>query len=529
MRVFDLLARSAALSPEATAITHHERSMTYGQLYHASAALGRRLQELSLPEGSRVGLLFENSVEYTVAFFAIFQAGFIAVPLDTSLDADSLRYLLTDCQARVLIAGFRFRKILPTLVSDGSTIEHVISDRNMSTGRDDLQVQLISDIIGSSDEDAAGMEVPEFIPPETDSPNELAAIFYTSGSTGTPKGVMLSHRNLVSNTLATVEYLRLTGSDSVMVILPFYYIYGNSLLLTHIACGGRAVIDNRFMYPEAVLDTMEEEGVTGFSGVPSNFMILLSSSTFAKRKLQSLRYFTQAGGAMAPEIIKRLMSAFPGKEIFIMYGQTEAAPRVTYLPPERLKDKLGSIGIPVPGVRVTVADEDGNELPSGEVGEIMVTGPNVMMGYWNQSDEEREVLREGRLFTGDLAKKDDEGFIYVVGRKKEIIKTGGNRVSVKEIEECLLQCDRILETAVFGIDDPILGEAIKAVVVTRPGLPMTEKEVADFCRIHLASHKVPKFVEFADSLPKQESGKIDKMKLKTGQRKTNRNTGELRQ
>ncbi|UCE24583.1 MAG: acyl--CoA ligase [Candidatus Zixiibacteriota bacterium] len=529
MRVFDLLVRSAAMSPDATAIAHHERNMTYRQLYQASVALGRHLKELSLPEGTRIGLLFENSVEYAVSFFAIFQAGYIAVPMDTSLDADSLRYLLTDCEARVLIAGFRFRKILPALVSDGSTIEHVISDRHMSTGRNDLQVELMGDIIGSPEEDAAGMEVPEFIPPETDSPAELAAIFYTSGSTGTPKGVMLSHRNLVSNTLATVEYLKLTGSDSVIVILPFYYIYGNSLLLTHIACGGRAVIDNRFMYPEVVLDTMEEKAVTGFSGVPSNFMILLSSSTFTKRKLPSLRYFTQAGGAMAPEIIRRLMSAFPGKEIFIMYGQTEAAPRVTYLPPERLKDKLGSIGIPVPGVQVTVTDENGNELPPGEVGEIMVTGPNVMMGYWNQSDEEREVLREGRLFTGDLAKKDNEGFIFVVGRKKEIIKTGGNRVSVKEIEECLVQCDRILETAVFGVDDPILGEAIKAVVVTRPDLPMTEKDVADFCRAHLASHKVPKFIEFADSLPKQESGKIDKIKLKTGRRNSHKNTGELSQ
>jgi acyl-CoA synthetase (AMP-forming)/AMP-acid ligase II len=261
---------------------------------------------------------------------------------------------------------------------------------------------------------------------------------------------------------------------------------------------------------------MEREKVTGLSGVPSNFMILLANSTFAKRKFESLRYFTQAGGAMAPEIVKRLMDSFPNKETYIMYGQTEAAPRVSYLPPERLKEKLGSIGIPVPGVQMAVVDADGNELSVGEVGEIMVTGPNVMLGYWNQADEEREVLRDGRLFTGDLAKKDKDGFFYVVGRKKEIIKTGGNRVSVKEVEECILECQKVLEVAVFGVEDSVLGEAVKAVIVLNNGQQAESKEITDFCRAKLATHKVPKFIEFVKALPKQKSGKIDKIKLKNG-------------
>jgi len=299
-----------------------------------------------------------------------------------------------------------------------------------------------------------------------------------------------------------------------MVILPFYYIYGNSLLLTHILTGGTLVIDNRFLYPEIVLDTMEKEKVTGLSGVPSNFMILLNNSTFGTRKLEHLRYFTQAGGAMAPEVVRKLIDTFPRKEIYIMYGQTEAAPRVSYCPPEKLREKIGSIGIPVPGVRIRVADEMGNELPIGEIGEITVSGDNVMMGYWNQPDDEEQVVRNGWLFTGDLARKDDDGYLYIVGRKKEIIKAGGNRVSAKEVEECILENDKVAEVAVFGVKDDILGEAIKATIVLKTGKDANQKEIQNFCRSKLADHKIPKYVNFVSDLPKYQSGKVNKMLLK---------------
>ncbi len=510
MTVFELLTKSAELFPDRTAVSHDGQHTNFDQIYRASCSLAERLEKLSLPEGSPVGVLFENSVEYVISFFAVMKAGFVLVPLDTSLGPDSLRFVLSDCNARVLLVDSRYRRILPEIVAGKSPVEHIFSNKKISSGRDDLEVEVAVTI----DEEVINGADPSPFSATADDEEKLAAIFYTSGSTGTPKGVMLSHRNLVSNTLATIEYLKLTRDDAIMVILPFYYIYGNSLLLTHVGCGGRLVIDNRFLYPEAVLDTMESEDVTGFSGVPSNFMILLGNSTFAKRKLQSLRYFTQAGGAMAPEIVRQLMNAFPHKEIFIMYGQTEAAPRVTWLPPENLESKLGSIGIAVPGVTVLVTDDEGNELPVGKVGQIVVDGPNVMMGYWNHADEEREVLKDGRLFTGDLAKKDEDGYIYVVGRSKEIIKTGGNRVSVKEIEECLMEDDGILEVAVFGVDDPILGEAIKAVIVNKKGCDAGAKDISDFCRARLASHKVPKVIEFIQSLPKTKSGKIDKKKLK---------------
>ena len=522
MKIADLLTNSVRRFPERTAVTHDDRQITFRQLHRQAAGLADHLRQLSVPRGARIAVLFENSIEYVTAFFAVTMAGYVVVPLDTSLDAGSLRFVLSDCEAHVLMAGFRFRKILTKIVEDGTPVDHIITDRPLTLPSGGVKVELLSDIIKPEQQTTPSEDTGSNNagPDDQNDEGQLAAIFYTSGSTGKPKGVMLSHRNLVSNTLATIDYLSLTDTDSVMVILPFYYIYGNSLLLTHIACGGRLVIDNRFLYPEVILDTMEKENTTGFSGVPSNFMILLGNSTFTKRRLESLRYLTQAGGAMAPEVTRKLMDAFPAKEIFIMYGQTEAAPRVTWLPPEKLKEKLGSIGIPVPGVEVYIVDDDGNELPPEQVGQIMVVGPNVMLGYWNQADEEREVLREGRLFTGDLARKDHDGYIWVVGRKKEIIKTGGNRVSVKEIEECILEHDKVLETAVFGVDDPVLGEAIKTVVVPKPGSSLTAKEVSDFCRSRLAQHKIPKFIDFADALPKQKSGKVDKLKLKSQQQTT---------
>jgi len=514
MKVADLLSRAAAAYPDRTAAIHHDRRITFAELYAAASRLSERLRRLDLEPGSRVAILFENSIEYIIAFFASLGSGLITVPLDTSLSPENLNFILADCDARVLMVQGRYRRHLAAILGDNPNLRLLISDKPLSEVAGGVPVELMKDLLGAE----VGVPDPRQAAAQaetTESPHELAAVFYTSGSTGSPKGVMLSHLNLVSNTLATVEYLRLKPGESVMTILPFYYIYGNSLLLTHVACGGTVVIDNRFMYPEVVLDEMEKQQVSGLSGVPSTFMILLNNSTFAKRSFPHLRYFTQAGGAMAPEVIRRLMEAFPTKEVWIMYGQTEASPRVTYLPPERLSEKLGSIGIAVPGVKIRIVDDQMREMPVGETGEIAVGGPNVMLGYWNQPGETAEVIRDGWLITGDLARRDGDGYIYVTGRKREIIKAGGHRVSAKEIEERILEYEKVAEAAVFGVPDEVFGEAIKAVVVLKEGLHATGKEIQGWCQQHLAQFKVPKLVEFLDALPKYQSGKVNKLELKS--------------
>lgn len=509
MKLVDLLINSTRGHPDNNAVSINGSKYRYCQLLEKVLRLAAYLKNQNSHSGKSIGILLENSFEYIVAYFAVTMAGNVIVPIDTSASSDTLEFILNDCKIETLITEKRYRRVLAKVLNHDSKLKKIISTNQINLDNCEAEFISFDNILNNS----AELDTAEISSSEELS-QDLAAIFYTSGSTGQPKGVMLSHRNLISNTMATIEYLKLTDSDSLMLILPFYYIYGNSLLLTHIAVGGRLEISNEFLYPEVVLDKMETEEVTGFSGVPSNFMILLNKSTFTLRTFKHLRYITQAGGSLPVPVIKQLIDTMPGKEIYIMYGQTEASPRATYLPPGMLNDKMGSIGIPLNGIKIDIVDEEGKIVDDGQVGEIVVKGDAVMLGYWRSPDEEKDVLIDGNLYTGDLAKKDSDGYIFIVGRKKEIIKSGGNRVSAKEVEEVLILSDVILEAAVVGMPDDIFGEAIIAVVVTKPDMNITEKELKKHCQVHLPSHKVPQRVVFLKSLPKHATGKVNKILLK---------------
>ena len=524
MKLFDIIRRGAFVAPDNIAVTHRDKNITYKELLLAVNNTANKISEMNLPQGTKVAIYYENSIEYVILFFAIQKANLITVPLDTSLKSDKINFILNDCDAKLFFVQNKFLRFINEIFAQSTKISTIFIEKDIKLEIKNVKIKILHNIcdiekndvifeslISDIDNLMPLTEVNYELIPKCS--KELAAIFYTSGSTGKPKGVMLSHLNLIANTAGTIEYLKLNSDDSVIVILPFYYIYGNSLLLTHFMTGGRLVIDNRFAFPQTVLETMIKEKVTGFSGVPSNFMILLTNHSFTSEHLPSLRYVTQAGGAMAPEIIKKVITAFPEKEIFIMYGQTEASPRVTYLPHEKLTDKIGSIGIPVPGVYVKLINDDGQEVEIGEVGEIVVSGDSVMLGYCNQPDEEKQVLQNGNLYTGDLAHKDKDGYFFIVSRKKEIIKVGGNRVGAKEIEERILEHEAVHEVAIISVKDEILGEAIKAYIVTHNGQNLSEKEIQDFVMIKLARHKAPKFVELIDELPKYQSGKVNKSAL----------------
>jgi long-chain acyl-CoA synthetase len=349
------------------------------------------------------------------------------------------------------------------------------------------------------------------------SPSDVSTIIYTSGTTGDPKGVMLSHDNLGSNADSIINYLHITENDSVMVILPFCYSYGKSLLTTHLLAGGKLVLENSFVYPDLVLKKMIDEEVTGFAGVPSTFAILLHRSAIREYRFPNLRYVTQAGGPMPPQHARELMGVLPGISVYIMYGQTEAAPRLTYLHPRDLIRKAGSIGKAIPGVTIELIKEGGEPAQTGEEGEIVASGRNIMVGYWNNPTETSKVLRGGRLFTGDAAKMDDEGYLYIVGRKSDMIKSGAHRISPKEIEEVILELPAVHEVAVIGISDEILGELIKAFIVLKGGHTSNTKQIQRHCQARLAHFKIPKEVIFVTELPKTNAGKVRRHLLKQDQ------------
>ncbi|ABD42798.1 AMP-dependent synthetase and ligase [Methanospirillum hungatei JF-1] len=343
--------------------------------------------------------------------------------------------------------------------------------------------------------------------------NDVAVVIFTSGSTGTKKGVMLTHGNLCANTESIVQYLKLTSQDRVCATLPFFYCYGASLLHTHLRIGGSIVIANHIFLGGVIRD-INSFFCTGFAGVPSTYQILINKTPFLKEDMPTLRYMTQAGGQLPNKYIKIIAEAFPQKEFFVMYGATEATARLSFLPPDKVLTKLGSIGKGIPGVTLEVINGDGKTVQSGETGEITAIGDNIMKGYYGDPEGTQSVIKSGRLHTGDLATVDDEGYIYVIGRTKNIIKSGGYRISPNKIEEFICSIDGVNGCVVLGLPDEIMGEAVIAVV--QPGkIPESSlrEQILTRCTQHLPSYKIPKQIFFIQEFPLNASNKVDKKTL----------------
>ena len=503
MLVHQFLETNAEAYSYREALVHLEGRINYIDLERAANRLANFLIGSGVRPGDRVGILLDSSINYVISYFAVLKAGGVVVALNTATTSRIIKSVLSDCSASTLIVHKQYAHFLKDIIDDLESLETLIIDGHYEKlGRKKtLKAENFFNIQLDANPQRPSVSI---------SPGDLASIIYTSGTTGNPKGVMLSHRNLEANTDSIVEYLNLTCEDKVMAILPFFYSYGNSLLLTHIRVGGCLVIDSRFAYPNVILELMSREKVTGFSGVPSTFAILMHKSRINDYRWEHLRYLTQAGGPMTPALTLKIMEAIPHVKIYVMYGQTEASARLSYLEPDRLLEKIGSIGKAIPGVTLTVKDESGNVCPPGVTGEIVAQGDNIMPGYWNQPQETAKVLKEDGLHTGDLARIDDDGYFYIVSRKSDMIKSGAHRISPKEIEEILAEHSDVVESAVIGVPDKILGENIKAVIVLKAGSKTTERDILRHCRINLPAFKVPKIVEFRESLPKTSSGKIKK-------------------
>ncbi len=502
--IHHFLERSANLFPNKTALVHGNVRATYNQINNRANNLAVHLIENGLTPGDRVALLMENCLEYVISYYGILKAGAVVAPLNSDLKSEGLRAILTELEAKCVISSSRWEKLLQEVDLAACGIQELILRAPKLKWSSAPYV--VSDLDSLSE--ARQTRNPDIQIQESD----LASIVYTSGSTGGPKGVMLSQQNVVHNTFSICEYLHLTHEDIQMVVLPFFYVMGKSLLNTHFAVGGSIVINNKFAFPATVLNEMILEKVTGLSGVPSTFAYLLHRSPLAnsRDKLSSLRYCSQAGGHMSTAIKEELRRVLPTHTaIYVMYGATEAAARLSYLEPLRFEGKMDSIGEAIPGVTLKVLNDSGEEVPVGQVGELVAAGTNIMKGYWKNPEATAKVLVDGWYHTGDQAYQDEEGFFYLMGRKDDLLKVGGHRINPQEIEDTLMKSGMFIEAVVVDVPDKLLGNKLVILAVPING-ECSKNKVLVYCADKLPKYKMPSDLKFMRTLPKKTSGKIDR-------------------
>lgn len=510
LAVSDWVFLHAERTPNAPAIDSPEHRLSYRLLAKRISAIGEELLAIGVRAGDRVLVTLPNQPAAVVMSLAVQHIGAVSVEVSRELGAEQFREIVEHSGARcAAFAGRDARKVAPLLRTAGMRHAFLIQEaaipESMCASLRGLAIVRVGDDGRLLDHDESAPVARRALPAKD--PSSVVQILYTSGSTGQPRGVMQTVENVATNTRAIVQYLRLTQGDRAMLILPLSYCYGRSVLQTHLFVGGSVFLDHRFMYPQVVLDAIGTERCTGFAGVPLTFELLQRQTKPDMNWLRSLRYITQAGGAMRPNTADWVRTTFAPARLFVMYGQTEATARLSYLPPERL-DKNDSIGIPLADVELRVVDESGVAVPFGMPGQIVARGPSITPGYYRQPEETARILRDGWLWTGDIGYRDEEGFFFVLGREKEILKVGGHRVSPAEIEATLAQCDGILEAAVVGTKDALMGEVPAALVVLKPQAQLSGGEVRKFCAARLPAYMVPRMVVFASTLPRGSSGKL---------------------
>jgi len=513
MLLQNYLEESARLYPGKIALVHHKKRLTYEEIDRKANQLACLLRRQGVKRGDRIAVFLDNSVEAVVSIFGILKADAVFVMLNPLLKTPKLEFILNDCSVMTLISDpSRLHASADVLVTI-SSLQSVICTGYGKRDKRDAHRSII---------DWSEMEALSVAEGPLKSANidmDLAAIIYTSGSTGVPKGVMLTHHSMIAAATSITSYLENTPEDIIMNALPLSFDYGLYQVLMAFKFGGTVILEKSFAYPHDVIRKMADEKVTGFPGVPTMFAIMLRMSDVKRYDLTSLRYITNTAAALPLKHIRFLRDAFPHAKIYSMYGLTECK-RVSYLPPGELDRRPESVGKCMPNMEGWIVDAEGNRLGTGVVGELVVRGPNVMKGYWGDPDGTDEVLKPGVLpgekilYTGDLFKTDEEGFLYFVGRKDDMIKTRGERVSPREVENAIQELEGVDEVAVVTLPDEILGRAIKAFIVRANGYRLTEKNILSHCKKVLEKFAIPKYIEFRDTLPQNPSGKIDKLLLK---------------
>jgi long-chain acyl-CoA synthetase len=512
MLVQDFLQNSAAAKPDKIALVCGSQRISYARLEEMSNRLANALLDSGVQRGDRVAIYLNNSLGTVVSIFAIAKAGGVFVAANRNSKIEKLAGILNNCQAVAVILDSRAvaQGVADKLLAEVGSLRHIIVCGNKISPlpADDSRWQSFAVI-----QTDASARCPERRNIDLD----LACLIYTSGTTGAPKGVMCDHNNVVFVTRSIAEYLKHTEADIVLSVLPLSFSYGLYQLLVTFCTGGTLVLEESFAFPAVVLQKLARERVTGFAGVPTIYSMLLGMD-LKGFDLSALRYLTNAAAGLPVEHVKRLRQLCPKADLYLMHGLTEVA-RTMYLPPDQTDRRPGSSGIPIPGTELWIEDEGGRRLGPGQTGELIVRGRNVMRGYWLDPELTAQRFRPGPLpgervcHSGDLFRTDEEGFFYFVSRKDDIIKSRGEKIAPREVENVLYGINGVQDAAVIGVPDPVMGQVVKAFIVA-PNGGLTETAVISRCREQLEEIMVPRLVEFRSELPKTDSGKIRKTDLR---------------
>jgi acyl-CoA ligase (AMP-forming) (exosortase A-associated) len=509
--IHHMLRASASRFPDKEALIDKEMRLSYERVAKQIDGLAEGLRQAGLRRGDRVGIYLETSVLQALSIFGVSQAGGVFVPINSLLFPEQVAHIASDCQMRGLITTREKLASLAAILKDIPSLEFVVVTGD-GPGSEIKQATFeVSELLGL---------VPQGNWRDWGIGKDLAAILYTSGSTGKPKGVMLSHEQVIAGSSIVSDYLGITCHDRIIGVLPLSFDAGLNQLMTAIQQGG-TYVPMTFVFAREIVKTLQAKRITGMAGVPTLWSLMAQpTSSLERASLPCLRYITNTGGRMPQTVLNTLRQTLSTTRIFLMYGLTEAF-RSTYLPPEELDRRPTSMGKAIPNTEILVVNDQGQPCKPGEVGELVHRGPTVSMGYWGKPELTDKVLRphpfamgelgnsERVCYSGDLVKIDDDGYLYFVGRRDNMLKSSGFRISPTEVEEVLFQSGMVREAAVIGIPDGALGHVIKAYVALKDGISVNVGDLLVFCAAKMPRYMVPKAVEIMDALPKTTSGKVD--------------------
>ncbi len=487
MMIHHMLQASAELLPEKEALVHADQRLSYAELWRAVGSLAHGLRSAGLERGARLGIFLDASTAQALSIFAASAAHAVFVPIHPQLVPHQVAHILNDCNVQGLVTTKERLAALRDVIHEVPGLKFVI--------------QNVEEVCQSK----APLEE------EFGTEPELAAILYTSGSTGRPNGVMLSHAQIIAGAEIVADYLGLSARDRILAALPFSFDAGLNQLMTAVRQGGTLVLIN-FKFGREIVDMLAKERITGLAGVPTLWSLLTHPhAMLARTPLPHLRYITNTGGAMPQTVLATLRKTLPDTQIFLMYGFTEAF-RSTYLPPEELDRRPTSIGKAIPRTEIRIVNERGQACGPGEIGELVHRGPTAALGYWGNEELTRQKFRREQdevvCYSGDLARMDEDGYFYFVGRHDAMIKSAGFRISPTEVEEVLQRLEGVQLAAVIGIPDEIAGQSIKAYVV-RNSANLNTEALLKLCARELPSFMMPRTIEFVKALPTTSNGKVD--------------------